>query len=303
MALNEIKVLNDNSETSTDLEFKPVTGTDLGAGKTGLDVAMIGDTRVTQAINQILGTTGDTVSVQKKAKSLFKFGHSEQVQSGQYCTLMDLPTGTYNEVYLTDNLITTISSASAADTQVVQVEGHTLAGGNFTFVTQEVTLTGQTQASLGTPLARCTRFYNKGSVDFAGDIYVYEDDTSAAGVPDTDAGVHCMLYAVNATNQSLKCSTTLSSQDYWIVTQAFAAINQKAGSPIAEVRIEIREYGGVFRTAGIATISTGGGPWTGFSFDPAIIVPKNADIRMRAKGSANGLNISGWFNGYLAIVL
>lgn len=57
-----------------------------------------------------------------------------------------------------------------------------------------------------------------------------------------------------------------------------------------------------FKNEIFATISTAGATSVGFDFNPAIVVPKNSDVRMRALGSASGLNVSGWINGYIALV-
>lgn len=251
------------------------------------------------AVMTIADIYGDKVTV--KPKTLLKFGRSEQVDNSTYTTLMELPSGVLNEVYATGNTIDTISSSSASDTGTVIIEGHTLSGSDLTFVSQTATLNGQNKVTLTTPLYRATRLANTGAADEVGDIYVYEDTAIVSGVPSDGTKVHVMIKAANQNNQSFKASTSISSQDYWIITQAFASINTKAGSPIAEIQIQVRQFGGVFRTAAIASVGVGGSSWAGFSFDPVIIVPANADVRMRALGSAAGLNVSGWMNGYLAL--
>lgn len=250
------------------------------------------------AIDNIESDYSHPVSVESKAKDLLKFGRSEQVHSSTKTTLMTLPAGTFNETYVSTNIITTISSSSASDTESVKVEGHTVDGsGNFTFVVQEITLTGQTQATLATPLARCSRIYNNGSNDLVGDIYVYQDDTSTAGVPDTDTKVHCEIRA--GENNSEKCSTTISNNDYWIITGAYADVLEKTASN-AEIIMEVRLKGKVFREYfEMSCSNTSGGTFR--SAVPYIVVPPNSDVRLRALASANGTIVSGALFGVLAI--
>lgn len=249
------------------------------------------------AINIIQTDYGDTISTENKNKDLLKFGRSTQVQTTK-TTIMDLPAGTFNETYVSSNLITTISSSSGSDTTTVVVEGHTVSGGVFTFVTQTVTLTGQTQVTLGTALARCTRIYASGATDLVGTIYVYQDDTSTAGVPDTDSKVHCIITA--GENQSFKCSTTISNTDYWLIKN-FGAATLKKSAGFAEFTLEMRLADKVFRP--VVTIAAGSGDTSDHNFEPWLIVPKNSDIRVRAIADVNGTDCSAHLDGVLAKVI
>lgn len=246
----------------------------------------------------IYSTYGHNVSVYEKAKDLLKFGRSEQVHTTNPTTLMTLPTGVYSETYISTNGITTISSSSGSDTSAVTIEGHTIDGdGDLTFVVQSATLTGQTQATLATPLARCTRIYNNSSTDLVGTIYVYENDTDTAGVPDTNAGVHCMIRA--GQNSSDKASTTISSTDYWIVTGLYADVLEKTSSN-AEVSLEIRLKDKTFRrVVELSCSNTSGTFRTGV---PYLIVPPNSDVRLTSLASANTTTVSGGIVGVLASV-
>lgn len=257
---------------------------------------LVQDPWLQHAIDVIASTYGDTVNVYTKSKDLLKFGESDQVQT-TLSTVMDLPTGTFNETFVSDNLITTISSDVTADAQPITIEGHTISGSNLTFVSQTVTSNGVTQVSLTTPLARCTRMFNAGTSDLVGNVYAYEDDTDTAGVPDTDSKVHCIIPA--GFNQSRKCSTSLSSQDYWIVTSINASLLTKASAFIT-AELEIRQLGKVFRSQ--TTFGTDNGS-VQYEFKPYLIVPKNSDIRIRAAADQNGRSVSANISGVLAIVV
>lgn len=263
-------------------------------GSTSVDANFL----VAHAIDVIKADYGVTVTVDGKAKDLLKFGRNKLVGTSA-ATIMTLPVGVLNETYVSDNLITTISSSNNSDTQACVVEGHTInSDGNFTFLVQNVTLTGQTQATLTTPLARSTRWYNNDTTDVAGVIYIYEDDTSTAGVPDTAAGVHLMTNT--GKNQSEKASTTISNNDYWIITSIDGQLYEK-GVAYCEIVLEIRLKGKVFRE--VDTIAVDGSGHTSHQFIPYLIVPANSDVRLRAIADGASTDIGGSIHGFLAKVV
>jgi len=234
--------------------------------------------------------------VDKKKKSLIKFGRTSQTQTTN-TTIMTLPVGTYNETYATGNSIDSLSS-SASDTQTVTIEGHTLSGSSLTFVTQNATLNGNTRVALTTPLFRATRIYNTGTVNLTGDVYVFENVSLSSGVPTDATKVHLMIAA--GRNQSEKASTSVSSVDYWIITGYYADVLEKT-SAYANVILQIREYGKVFR--GITNRSASFGVGFDIALNPYIIAPKNSDVRLVAAASAAGKEVSGGVTGYLATVI
>jgi len=257
----------------------------------------VNDYWMQHAINNILADYGDTVSVYSKNKDLLKFGRNSLVGTSQ-ATIMTLPAGVLNETYVASNLINTVSSSSASDTYVLTVEGHTVSGGVFTFVTQDVTLKGQTQVALTPPLARGSRSYNGGAVDSVGNIYVYETDTDTAGVPDTAAKVH--LIQVAGLNNSEKASTTISNTDYLILTSFYADCLEKTAA-FVDIHLEVREVGKVFRDK--VTISANTGARGEHIFMPYLVIPKNADIRLSAIADGASTVVAGGFQGVLAKVI
>lgn len=67
------------------------------------------------------------------------------------------------------------------------------------------------------------------------------------------------------------------------------------------VHLEIREAGKVFRNK-IDRAANDTSPAT-FEFKPYLIVPKNADVRLRVSASSNDKDFSGGINGVLASVI
>lgn len=251
------------------------------------------------AVQRIAKDYNDTVSVFEKGKDLLKFGRNTEIQTSK-TTIMAHKSGTYNETYVSTNIIDAIVSSSGSDTEEVTIEGHTIdANGNFTFVSQTATLTGQTKVTIGTALARMTRIYNNNGTDLVGSIYGYQGtDTLTSGVPDTGTKVHCVIPA--GLNQSEKCATTISNSDYWIITSIDGHVLEKT-SAFVDFHLEIREKGKVFRDIFDWSADSG----NGFTekFMPYLIVPKNADVRVRGSAGANGKEGSASIQGVLAIVI
>ena len=257
------------------------------------------DSKVLHAIKVIKGSYGDDVSVSRKQKSLLKYGRNEGVGTSA-ATIMDLAGSEVAETYVAGNLITHIASASTDDTtQTITVEGHTISGGNLTFSTQTVAIAGRTKTALTTPIARATRAYvSSGSTDLTGPVYIAQDVTFTNGVPQTDSAVHLIIPA--GRNQTRKASTSLSSQDYWIVTQFYCDVLEKTTTTFATTELEVRELGGVF--LGQAQVSCSDSHRGPFTFDPYLVIPKNSDVRLQATASTSGVDVSGGIQGYLAVI-
>lgn len=257
------------------------------------------DHDIRQALNEIEDTYGATVSVDNKKKSLLKFGRNEAVSTAATgYTIWTTGSDQAHETFpaANTNSIDSVSSSSGSDTVQVTIEGHTESGGNKTFVTQTVTLSGQTRVALTTPLNRCTRIFNAGTTDLVGTVYVYENTALTSGKPTDTTKIHCEIDA--GRNQSEKASTSLSSTDYWIITNFYAGNITKTGSNSTDVRLQIRMNGKVFRT--VASIACNTGSESTRSFDPYIVAPANADIRLVAQSQASGQEVVGGIQGYLA---
>ena len=252
---------------------------------------------VRHAIRMVKSTYGDVVSVDAKNKSLHKFGENLLVGTS-VATIMTLPAGEVAETYVASNIITHVSSSDSGDDQVAAVEGHTISGSDLTFVTQNVTLNGQTKVALDTALARCSRVANSGASDFAGTIYVFEDGTLTAGVPDTAAQIH--LTVPVGENRSQKAATSFSSVDYCFVTNIHASVNEKTATS-ANIRFRVRSIGGVFQTVFNSGIHSSGTDLN-IHFRPFLIVPTNSDVIMTAEADGASKDIAAGFNSLLAAV-
>ena len=261
------------------------------------DQRAYGSFGIAHALEQIEGDYGVTVRV--KPKTLFKFGQTNNADSGVKTTVATFQGAVVNETYATGNDIDSIVSDDNGDTEEIVVEGHTLSGSDLTFVSQTVTLTGQTIASLTTPLYRATRAYNNGSSELAGNVYIFDNDNGASsGTPNTATETKLVIPA--GLQQSEKCATALSQYDYWIITQVYCAV---AGTTAADVdiQLEVREFGKVFRSLFETTVRSTGQSAIAVNLDPPIIAPANSDVRLRATSDTANTTVDGWINGYLAL--
>ena len=245
------------------------------------------DPQVAYAEQLILDNYGDVASVAKKGKSLIKFGRNATLDTTEETVWL---IGGL-ETYKTANSIDSIVSDNAADTQDVIIEGHTIDGsGNLTFVVQSVTLNGTTDVLLTTPLARANRLYNDDSTDFAGTIRVFDS------VAVTD---HLSTNGTN--NQSLKCATSISQNEYWIITGFTAAVNRQNNRSV-DFSLQVREKGKVFRTRYTMSVDNNAGT-VHVPFLQPLIVPPNSDIRVNATSSGSATQVESALHGYLAVIV
>lgn len=259
------------------------------------------DGRLVQAEREIEATFGDRVSVDRKAKSLIKFGKSGELSTTRE-TVWNVGG---NETYVTGNTITHVSSSSASDNQTIKLECHTVSGtgtdSKFTFVVQTVTLSGQTPVALDTPVARVSRIFNDGSTNLVGAVYVYENAgaTVTAGVPSPASKIHSKIDA--GFQQGFKGATTFSNEDYYILTGGFGSISNKQAASV-DFFLEVRQAGKVFIEQAAVSANSAGGSWQ-IELDPAVIIPKNSDIRVTCLSGSQGAVVYCNFKGYLAKVI
>lgn len=249
------------------------------------------------AMNEIEKEDNVTVDIVGKAKGISKFGRNTDVGTAEE-TLWQLGG---NEVYVSTNIIDTVSSSNAGDTGTYRLEGHTVdADGNLTFVVQTVTLAGQVKVPLTTPLARASRFNNATNVNTLGDVRVYEDTAIVAGVPTDTTKVHIAIFGSLGENQSYKAATSTSSTDYLILTRIQLAVNRRQAASV-DATLERRVLGSIFTpTTGRFTVNSTGLSTVSIELNPCLIVRPNSDIRIRASASTTGVEASATFSGYFA---
>lgn len=254
---------------------------------------------VKHAESEILETYGDLVKV--KPKSLLKFGRTTNADQNIATTVMNLQDDERLETYVSTNAIDSVSSGSTNDNSAftLVVEGHTIADGNLTFVTQQVTLNGQTRVALTTPLARVTRAFNNSAGNLTGPVYFYENGAITSGKPNTDSSTHLIIAA--GKNQSEKCATAFSQFDYGLITSLASSVSRNNTANV-DLELQVRQLGKAFRPQFEWTMRTTGETSFIFEFRPFLIVPKNSDVRINCTASANDTTVLAQFNSLLALV-
>lgn len=176
---------------------------------------------------------------------------------------------------------------------------------HYTFQVQEIIANGQNAVALDPTLATATRSYNNGSVEMqASSIgYIYDDTgvTLTGGVPDQNDQVH--LIVNQSDHQSLKGSTTISDEDYWILTHLFASVNKKTSASV-DIRLQVQLPYGVWRSAHPPiTVSTTANNNIVIPLNNMVIVPRNSHFRLTAIASTTAVEVSGGCAGMLAKVI
>ena len=257
------------------------------------------DYSLRNAISNIYSQYGHKVSIDERASNLVVLGKNASVATTETgSTLMNLPAGVNHETFVAGNTIDTISSSSASDAEQLTIYGHTVSGGNLTYVSQTATLNGQNKVVLATPLYRVSKMFNSNGTPLVGIIYCYEDTAITAGAPDDGTKVHCMITA--GRQQSFKGATSLASNEYWIITSVtFTCLGGSAAT--GDGFLEIREPGKQFITYDI--LGAGSGNSHVEILNPCIIVKPNCDVRVIGVRTGTGVTLATTLHGYLAKII
>lgn len=257
------------------------------------------------AEGEVKSIYGDAVSVLNKDKLLQKFGENPALPNGSEALIAEMAGSELFETYVEDNSIDSLILTDTNYTGDVYIEGHTKSGSDYTFVQQTIAGTGQTRKALDTNLSRVSRVEVRGTLTTPATdkIYIYESDgvTPSGGVPDIDSQIHMIVSGKEY--QSLKASTTLSSQDYLFITGIYGSIVKNGGgSGKVDFRLKIRTPNSEqFLTKRKFGLNTGQEPFYQ-PIRPFLIVPKNSDIIMTAEANAASIACAAGFDGLLAIV-
>jgi hypothetical protein len=272
------------------------------------------DLLIRQAINEIASTYGYRVSVERKKKSLHKFGRTNLASTAK-TTVAVFQDAITNETFATTNSITHVVSTSADDDGPALFEGHYFDdNGDLKFVSQTRDLTGQTPAPFTQAMCRTNRIANAGSEFFRGSVVAFDPTLSGGGVssgkPDVDESVKVMCQGgateLLSRNRSEKCATSISVDDFYIITTIAAGLTKNTGADVAaDVEVEYRPLNGVWRPFGFElNIAEVGDQYVPMpEIKPYFIAPNNCDMRMVGTATTTSVTIAGFFHGYLAKVI
>lgn len=139
--------------------------------------------------------------------------------------------------------IDTISSSSGSDTVVVEVQG---LDGDGNLVVQNVTLTGQTDATLSTPLWRVFRIKNVGASNLVGTVYLRTNGSAQSGGVPSVANTARAILQIGANQTEMAVYTVpLGKKAY--INNLYASTSGASKATNYTVKMYIRPTGGVFQ--------------------------------------------------------
>ena len=256
------------------------------------------------AIDEIRRNYGDQVYARKglhKYGRVVGFGTSETLISAIYAVNGGITFANNSILEKTSDIFTSVVSDNSSDTGTLAIEGHTYDSGALTFVTQSVTLTGQTPVTLTTPLRDVTRLsYTSGSTTpNAGNIYAYYG-TATSGVPDTLANIANVVRPNEG--QSLHTATSFSSRDYFVITHVRVGLSKASGaSSAATFKLRVKSTTGSWKTLWTIDTVREAGPHDE-EYRPYYIIEPNSDIAMTAAGSTTNLSATAVIDGYICTI-
>lgn len=212
-----------------------------------------------------------------------KFGRNSDLGAGTETLWMQ--GGQYEYTDASSPVAYYISSSDNGDNQDYEVQG---LGPSFAAQTVTVTCSGQTKTQIpDVTWTRVFRVINKGTTDNAGNIYIYEDDTVTAGVPDS-GNTTIRGFVSDGENQSQMAFYTVPAGKMAYL----ADVHRSSSATGAFLVMRIRESGGVFRTL----IDESFQQQAPRSYRLMPSFPAGTDIEFRGRNSGTGAKITAEFD-------
>ncbi len=197
-----------------------------------------------------------------------------------------------------------ISSTDATDTQeclffVLTVDSN----GNWNEETIVQNLAGQTKTQLitnsGDPIVRIWRAENNDNTDLAGTVYVYEDDTVVAGVPQSgNATIRAIVNAEN--NQTLMALYTIPTGKVGFLFKGEIGIRKEGGVGATVDYVtglyQSRRFNKVFQIKKILTNIIGGDSNYSDKRSFPDPIPAKTDVKLTAKEVSASVGAWGAFD-------
>ena len=217
-----------------------------------------------------------------------KFGENPVVDTGS--TPEDIWEGGGLYTYDTDGTapIVSLISDDAADTQDIMITGLDI---NGIEVEQTITLNGTTRVVLTTPLWRCYRLQNDGSVNIAGQVYCYVGTGGVPSLADTRAIIN------DGNNQTLMSIYTIPVGKVGFLFRGELGSSRSTTSGEARCAYYSRRFGKVFKIKKRVNLSNSGSSIYQDDRSFPDVIPSRTDIRLTVEDvSANGTGVFGTFD-------
>ena len=185
-------------------------------------------------------------------------------------------------------------SSSAADTQDVRIVLLSEdASGDWNLEDFEFTLVGTTKTAIVTPSGddpvRILKAENKGSTVLTGDVYIYEDDTVVAGVPQTASKIRAkILIGAETTMMSVY---TIPSGKSGYLRKADAMLTSALNCKCF-LSIYAREDGETFRRVKRLNLALTNLLWQ-YDWATPLVFPAKTDIKFRCDSTDTNNSLMG----------
>lgn len=218
-----------------------------------------------------------------------KFGENPDVDTGSSEDIWEFG-GLY--IYDTDGTapIQYLSSDNVSDTEPIKVTGLDINGDE---VEQTITLIGQTNISLTTPLWRVYRLENEGVNDIVGTVYCHTDPTPTLGVPLANS---VRAIVTNGNNQSLMALYTIPKGYIGFLYRGELGASRSVSAGEAQTAYYSRRLGKVFKIKKRINISNSGSSIYQDARSFPDIIPSFTDIKLSVESVSN--NNSGLFGTF-----
>ena len=227
-----------------------------------------------------------------------KFGHGEDFDTANGVSLiwdgMSISSKIPSYTYSTTADINSIASSSAGDTVDISIKGLDT---NWDLVEQTVTLTGQTAATLSTPLVRVFRAKNIGAADLVGDVYIATSSAVfSGGIPTIDTTIRAIIPI--GYNQTQMAMYTVPAGHTLLIVEGWSGMS-KSNTAEGDLTIWRRSDGGVFRILHNIGHNTVGVGSDHRPYSLPLPLPEKTDLEYRFEALADNSAASAGFHGLL----
>jgi hypothetical protein len=223
-----------------------------------------------------------------------KFGSIDAIQADTPADVWEYGVTPGAELYTwsVGAVIDTMSSSDADDDELTTIEGLDVDG---LPVTQTKALNGQNKVSI-TPLSRVNRVFNANGTVYEGNVYVYEDDTIDAGVPDTVTKVRG--YVSSGNGQTLQTNYTIPANKVGFFMGLETSLTKGIGATAVGANLKgiTREFGKTFRVQDEFNLLSSGSSLKTYNFPTPLRFQPRTDFCPLADVSANNVGVSWAFS-------
>ena len=193
-----------------------------------------------------------------------------------------------------------ISSSSASDTTKIRVFLLTEdSEGNWNQEVFEITLAGQTKTAIITPSGndpvRIWRAFSDNGTALVGDVYVYEDDTVSAGVPQTASLIRAKILIGN--EQTEMSHFPIPSGKSGLLKSIYSSLSKSTPATSAEVTLRVQEFGKTAKVKFRMALTTSGTSFEHYNYHGGLVIPAKSDVFMKVEEvTANNTGVTGGFS-------